>query len=376
MKKVLFLLTLIVILTISYFSIVITVGDGPKTNNNIDVITKKTTTLDMVMVGDMLLHSTVYNDAYKNGVYDFTSMFSMIKPIVKNYDLAFYNQETILGGTSIGLSNYPRFNSPQEVGDAMIDAGFNLVGLANNHVMDRGEIAINNSLNYWNSKTDVMTAGSYTSFAERDEVKIMTKNDITYTLLAYTKGTNGLPVPSGKEYLANVYDEALVKADVERARALVDVVMVSIHWGTEYTHTPNSFQEETAAYLASLGVDIVIGHHPHVIQPITKINNTIVIYSLGNFISGQKDFLRQLVGLMAGIKITKTVEGDTKTITIENTANELLYTYHNSSFHNFKVIPFSQIDSSYLSNYAEAYETFSEVVRKNDPTLIINPLKK
>ena len=134
----------------------------------------KTSKLSLVMVGDGLLHSSVYNDAYKDGVYDFKTQLEYIKPIVQNYDLAFYNQESILGGTSIGLSDYPTFNSPWEFGDAMIDAGFNLVSLANNHTMDRGEKAIINSCEYWKTK-DVLTAGSYCSSEEANEIKIKEK---------------------------------------------------------------------------------------------------------------------------------------------------------------------------------------------------------
>ena len=175
----------------------------------------KTSKLSLVMVGDALLHSSVYNDAYKNGVYDFSSQLEYIKPIIQKYDLAFYNQESILGGTSIGLSDYPTFNSPQEFGDAMVDAGFNLVSLANNHTLDRGEKAVLNSCEYWKTK-DVLTAGSYTSFEEANEIKIKEKNGIKYTLLSYTYGTNGIPVPSGKEYLVNLYSDEKAKEDIEK----------------------------------------------------------------------------------------------------------------------------------------------------------------
>ena len=166
----------------------------------------KTSKLSLVMVGDALLHSSLYNDGYQNGVYDFKKQLEYIKPIIQNYDLAFYNQESILGGTSLGLSDYPTFNSPQEFGDAMIDAGFNMVSLANNHTLDKGEKAVISSCEYWKEK-DVLTSGSYSSFEEADEIKIKEKNGIKYTLLAYTYGTNGISVPSGKEYLVNLYSD-------------------------------------------------------------------------------------------------------------------------------------------------------------------------
>ena len=153
-KKLVYIVLLIVLL--SGLIIYLFIQNKPKEEKEIKKENKeeikeetpKTSKLSLVMVGDALLHSSLYRDGYKNGKYDFTSQLEFIKPIIKNYDLAFYNQESILGGTEIGLSDYPTFNSPQEFGDAMIDAGFNLVSLANNHTLDRGEKAVLNSCEY------------------------------------------------------------------------------------------------------------------------------------------------------------------------------------------------------------------------------------
>ena len=270
---------------------------------------EEVTSLNMIMVGDALIHSSIYNDALEktnyNG-YDFASMLTYIKDIVSDYDLAYYNQETILGGDEIGLSDYPTFNSPYEFGDAMLDAGFNMVSLATNHTFDRGEEGVENSCAYWKQhEDDVLYAGSYCSLEERNEVKVKEMNGITYSMLSYTYGTNGIYVPEDEEYMVNVWPTDLaindplndseyqaykeqVKKDVEAVRDKVDVLMVAMHWGVEYTHTPTAYQEDMADYLASLGVDIIIGSHPHVIQPVTWIDDTLVIYSLGNFISAQE----------------------------------------------------------------------------------------
>ena len=197
------------------------------------------------MVGDALLHSSVYKDAYKDGIYDFSSQLEFIKPIIKKYDLAFYNQETILGGTEIGLSDYPTFNSPKEFGDNMLDIGFNIVNLATNHTLDRGEKAILNSCEYWNSKKDkVLFAGSYCSKEEAEEIKIKEVNGIKYTLLSYTYGTNGIKIPEGKEYFVNIYSDEKAKADIEKVRDKVDLLLVSMHWGTEYKTEPTDEQKE------------------------------------------------------------------------------------------------------------------------------------
>lgn len=365
------------------------------TNNNVIAGDKnkpkeeeeKTYKLSMVIVGDNLIHSSIYKDANKLAGYDgydFKPMITMIKDKVKGYDLAYYNQETILGGSELGLSDYPTFNSPYEAGDAMLDAGFNMVSLATNHTIDRGEKAVLNSCEYWKSKTDVLTAGSYCSEEERNEIKVMEKNDITYTMLNYTYGTNGIAIPEGKDYLVNVWPmdynadygegyeafKETVKKDVERVRDKVDVLIVAMHWGVEYTHTPTKYQKDAAEFLASLGVDIVIGTHPHVVQPVEWIDDTIVFYSLGNFISAQEqsDNYNKMVGLMSSLDITKTVKGDDVDIKIDNINNELIFTYY-QGYRNFKVIPFSEINSTYLPTYESVYNEYSEVVKMYDETM-------
>ncbi len=358
---------------------------------------EKTTSVSLVMVGDNLIHSSIYKDANANANYDgydFKPMYSYLKEVVSNYDLAYYNQETILGGSEIGLSDYPTFNSPQEVGDAMIDAGFNLVSLATNHTMDRGEKAITKSCEYWNShKDEVLSAGSYCSEEERNEIKIKEKNGIKYTMLSYTYGTNGIPVPKGKEYLVNVWPTDLdindverdtdyqaykeqVKKDIEAVRDKVDVLMVAMHWGVEYTHTPTEYEVDMANYLASLGVDIVIGSHPHVVQPVTWIDDTLVIYSLGNMLSAQETDLdyAKMVGLMSSVKITKTTKGNESKITLSDVNNDLLFTYF-QGYRKYKVVPFSSSDiGNYLSDAKRLYDKYSAVIKRMDDSMPVMAL--
>ncbi len=343
--------------------------------------------ISLVMVGDNLIHDKIYNYAYRDGKYDFSSILTSIKPIVSKYDLAYYNQETILGGSEIGLSSYPAFNSPYEVGDAMIDCGFNMVSLATNHTLDRGEKAVINSFNYWSSKSNVMTAGSYSSNEERNKVNIKEVNGIKYTMLNYTYGTNGISVPSGKDYLVNIWPvtgsnpnsdskyqnyKSVVKEDIDRVKDKVDLLIVAMHWGIEYESSPNSYQEDMANYLSSLGVNIIIGTHPHVVQPVTYVGDTLVIYSLGNFLSAHEVVnIANRVGLMSMVDITLK---DNK-IELANLNNELLYTYYTSSYGDIKVIPFSEISSDYLSNYEEVYNRFKSVVTKLNTDISVVPLK-
>ena len=349
------------------------------------------TSISLIMAGDNLINDKLYNAAKKDdGSYDFKSMYSYIKDIVKNYDLAYYNQETILGGSEIGVSSYPAFNSPYEVGDATIDTGFNLVSLATNHTLDRGEKAIINSLNYWNNKSNVLTSGSYLSNNDRNKVNIKEVNNITYTMLNYTYGTNGIKVPEGKEYLVNIWPctgnnpdndtkyqeyKEVVKDDILRVRDKVDLLIVAIHFGVEYTHVPTNYQIDMAEFLSSLGVDIIIGTHPHVIMPITYINDTLVIYSLGNFLSAQdtNNDYNTTVGLLSSIKITKNIDKDNNSsIKLSDLNNELIYTTNKDGY---KIIPFSNPDiKDYLNDYERVYNKYANIVRSIDSSININSL--
>ncbi len=209
-------------------------------------------------------------------------------------------------------------------------------------------------------------------------------------MLNYTYGTNGMPVPKGKEYLVNVWPTDLsindierdtkyqaykeeVKRDIQKLRDKVDILIVAMHWGVEYTHTPTAYQQDEAKFLADQGVDIIIGTHPHVIQPVTWIDDTLVIYSLGNFISAQyqDDNYNKMVGLMSSVEITKTVKGDKKEISIDNVNNELIFTYYNkATWRDFKVIPFSNSEiKKYLPSYKNVYQRYKEIVQKYDKNM-------
>lgn len=326
-----------------------------------------TTRASLFMVGDALIHSAVYADADTGNGYDFRPMIEEVKEISKNYDLAFYNQETILGGSELGLSSYPRFNSPYEVGDAFIDAGFNLVSLANNHTLDRGETAILNSHRYWMQHPEVMTAGSFSSNDEMAQPNIGEVNGISYAFFAYTDWTNGLVAPSGKEYLLARYSNELAKQDIEKVRGQVDVVIVSMHFGDEYSLSVSSRQRGIATYLASLGVDIVIGHHPHVVEPIEMIDDTLVIYSLGNFISAQRG-VEKLTGMMFSLDIVKTTEAGVSKVSLENMKAGLVYTYSdtiNGIRRNFKVYPYQNLTEELLPNHEMYYNKYMNLILQN-----------
>lgn len=347
--------------------------------------------INMLATGDALIHNAVYweyaTGNRDTGPYNFDGALDYVRDIVSEYDIAYYNQETPFAG---GLPDgYPRFSTPSEFGDAMIKAGFNMISTATNHTIDKGEDGILNFYNYLKNKDGIIFNGIADSATARNNFMIGEKNNITYTMLSYTTSTNGLPVPSGKDYLVNVYDAEQVKSDIEAVRDKVDVLIVAMHWGVEYASTPNSDQQEIAQYLADLGVDIILGAHPHVLQPITWIDDTLVMYSLGNFISNQygTDDYNKLVGFMATLDITKTVTPEgVVDITIDNLGGELIFTKYNgnpittANHDGHQVIPFSKMTDEVLSTFTHSierdrlYEKYSGILESMGVDLNIAPL--
>ncbi len=351
----------------------------------------------MIMVGDNIIHESVFKDALKNGnnsTYDFKPMYELVKPIISSYDIAYVNQETVLGGRELGVRGYPNFNSPQEVGDDLIDTGFNLFSLATNHLMDSGVSSVKSQREYFDSKKDVLAVGSYMSMDARNKVEIREVNNIKYTMLNYTYGVNGNSV--SEEYLVNIWPTSnlnsnvsksivdndtkyqnykeQVKKDIDSVRDKVDVLIVAMHWGVEYASMPTEYQKDAAEFLASNGVDIVVGTHPHVIEPVTWIDDTLVIYSLGNFLSSQykTDYYNKVVGLMTNLEINKDKDGN---ISIDNVCNELTFTYYedvgNDLRGNIKIIPFSKMTSEYLTDYKNVYDTYKKVVQSMNSDMCV-----
>lgn len=363
--KKIFLLTLLIVVVLCGCS---TEKTKENMDNNINkepiVEEPKEKRMSLVAVGDVLIHGALYyeadkmNDVLYDDLYDFNYMFTEMKPLLENYDLKYCNQETIIGGKNLGVSHYPRFNSPDEIGDALMNLGFNMVSLANNHTLDKGEEGILYSVEYWKNK-EVVFSGQSSSLEERDNIKVYEQNGIKYAFLAYTDMTNGLAIPDRKDYLVHVYSDEKAKSDIESVKDKVDVIIVSMHWGEEYTHTPTYVQKREAQYLSSLGVDLIIGSHPHVIMPVDYVGDTLVIYSLGNFVSGQAPLgLAKTIGLLVGMDIV--VKEDK--VTFENLDYKLLYTYSTSSNTNYKVYPFDNLTDDILYNHESIEDEYMNIV--------------
>lgn len=333
-------------------------------NKTTTKVTKKTEKeskeLSLVMVGDCLIHKFVYTDAKESdGTYNFDKMFSEVKDLISGHDLAYYNQESNIGGKSLGLSAYPRFNSPEEIGDTMVNLGFNLVSLANNHTMDKKEAGVINSVNYWKTKPGVYYSGEALSESDRnDNIKVLEKNGIKYAFLSYTTVTNGLVPDNGKEYLTNIYSDEKAKSDIDKIKDKADFIIVAMHWGEEYVTDPNESQKKIASYLSSLGVNLIIGNHAHSIQPVQMIGDTLVFYALGNFISAQ-DTPNKLTGAIAYAK----VKLEDNKIKFYDISADLIYTYYKGG-RIFKVYPYTKLDNSILNNYEIYYNKYKEVLNK------------
>lgn len=303
---------------------------------------EKTTNLTLAAVGDILIHDRVYNKAKTPSGYDFNRNFQPVKPYLTEPDITIANQETMIGGKQHGLSSYPSFNSPHEVGDALKANGVDLVTLANNHTLDRGEKVILSALNYWN-QIDVMYTGAYLNEKDSQNIRLIKKNDITVSFLSYTYGTNGIPVPTGKDHLVNLIEVERIKRDILQAKKLSDVNVVSLHFGNEYERMPNDFQKEMVKVVTEAGGDIIIGHHPHVLQPVkwetaSDGSKTFVAYSLGNFLSGQRREFKDIGGIVQ-LSVTKRQKGSQ--ISIELTEPKFLPTYVDQPFviHPMKDLP-------------------------------------
>lgn len=279
------------------------------------------TTINIKMVGDMLMHTGVSDSGLmEDGTYNYDHLFTHVKEDIQSADIAIVNQEVILGGTELGISGYPTFNAAYEVGDALVNAGFNVVLHATNHTIDKGATGVDNCINYWKTNhPEIGVLGINQTAEDVNNIYVYEQGDIKVAILNYTYGTNGIALPTGREYIVNLLDEERIVNDLKKANELADFVIVCPHWGPEYKHEPwnepGSIYDQVgwAQLMADNGADLIIGAHPHVIQPVEWIegangNKTLCYWSLGNFVSNQ-DKAPRMVGAMADITIENNEAG-------------------------------------------------------------------
>lgn len=272
--------------------------------------------IDVMMIGDMLMHMGVQNSGrLADGSLNYDHLFTHIKSDIEEADIAIVNQEVIIGGEELGLSGYPTFNCAYEVGDALVKAGFNVVLQATNHTVDKGAVGVDNCINFWKTKyPDIAYLGINQTAEEKENIYVYEQEGIKIAILNYTYGTNGIPLPQDRQYLVNLLDEDVVKADLKKANELADFIIVCPHWGTEYTFVETEEQHYWADIFVENGADLIIGAHAHVIEPVKWVesengNKALCYYSLGNYVSTQNE-ASNMLGAMAKVTITNDENGN------------------------------------------------------------------
>ncbi len=258
-----------------------------------DTVTAPDATVTIGMVGDILVHTYVWKSGVQDdGSRNYDHIFENVRGDIEPLDLAMLDQETILGGESLGFSGYPSFNSPQEFADAEVAAGFDVILHANNHVLDRSMTGIESELAYWRANfPQVIVTGMADSEEAAAVVPVVELAGHKVAVLNFTQDTNGIPLPDEAPWAVRMLTDEQVESDFAAAKAAgAEAIIVCPHWGEEYTEGPNDYQREWAVRFIELGATVIFGNHPHVMQPVELLTatdgRTVPVYwSLGNFVS-------------------------------------------------------------------------------------------
>ncbi len=282
-------------------------------------------TATIIMVGDVLLHTPVNNSGkQEDGSYNYDHLFTHVQDKVQEADLALVNQEIILSGKEAGLRGYPRFNGAFEVGDSLVKAGFDVVLHATNHAMDMGKEGLLRCTSFWeNTYPEISVVGIYDSAEDAGEICIREVNGIRIAILNYTYSTNGQPIPEDMPYAVDMWNEKAIAANLAIARENADFIIVCPHWGKEYVFEEIEKQRKWAQFLADEGVDLCIGTHPHVIEPVDWVtgkdgNEMLVYYSIGNYVNATSGTAAGVAARMLGAMAEVEIIMDEEDCRIEN----------------------------------------------------------
>ncbi len=365
----------------------------PSNSHHIGLESDEDTTVTIVIsaVGDLMCHSVQYNYArVEIDSFDFTNVFSEVKSYLQEPDFTFGNLETVLGGKSIGYSGYPRFNSPDAYAYALKAAGFDLLTTANNHALDQGEFGLIRTIEQLD-KLELNYNGTFTSQHDRDSIRIFNLKGIKIAFLAYTYGTNGYAVPKGKNYLINLIDLENIKSGIQRSREKnTDLVLIHFHFGEEYQREPNNYQKEVVDFAIENGADIIIGSHPHVLQPAKffksnggRLDSGFVAYSLGNFVSNQR-WRYSDAGAILNLYITKNLMNDSVFISRSEFIPTWVFKGETNNQKEFIILP---AETAYSTNsykflrkkdielMRQAFEDSKSILTKYDQRIKIKKLK-
>lgn len=259
--------------------------------------------LVITAVGDIMVHNTQLAAAHRpdTGSYDFAPFFSVVKPLLQAAHLTIGNLETTLAGPQTGYSGYPRFNTPAVLAADLKDCGFDVLTTANNHCLDRGEAGLLQTIRHLD-EAGVLHTGTFSTKEEQSKPLITEVKGVKIAILAYTYGTNGIALPKNSQAAVNRLDPRQITRDIAAAKALeAELILVALHFGEEYRAQPTVYQTQLAGEILEAGADIIIGHHPHVLEPVVLCRQDpeqgspakLVAYSLGNFVSDQKGVERR-----------------------------------------------------------------------------------
>ncbi len=338
--------------------------------------------VEVIMVGDILLHMPVEDAARdEDGKYDFDFVFANLKEEISNADIAIANQEVIIGGEELGISGYPSFNAPVEIADSLVEAGFDVICHATNHALDKGKRGILNTCEYWDREyPEITVLGINKDENEYKNVNIIEKNGIKIALLNYTYGTNGIQQPSDMPYAVDMLDEEKVAKDLEYAEENADFTIVCPHWGTEYNLEIDAYQEKWSEFFREKGADLVIGAHPHVIEPVIFMEDGIegntnnhgngdmlIYYSLGNFVNWTSGMGSGVANRMLGGMAKVTIEKKEGEAIIKDYGIRAIVCHVESGHEGVTVYP--------LNEYTDELTSRNEIVHQ-DPDFSKEYLKK
>lgn len=342
---------------------------------------KTDTTFKLSAIGDVMCHNTQYWDAYNSetGEYDFSYVFENISYYTKTADVCVASLETTFAGAERGYSNYPTFNSPDALAYSLKDIGVDIISTAGNHALDTGFSGLSRTIDVLD-QADIKHLGTYKTAEDQQQILYHYIKGLKLAFINYTYGTNGIAIPSGKDFCVNLIDKDLMQKQIETAKSEnADIIIACMHWGTEYRTTANSEQEKLADFLFENGVDIIIGNHPHVLEQMEKRTVTLedgttkegfVIYALGNFITDQ-NAANTRNSIILDLTVTKHTNG---TVSVDKAEYTPIYMYKNKSVqkHKMKLIDIersimdyeSGVDTSITSNLYNTLKTELEKIKK------------
>ncbi|HZK43802.1 MAG TPA: CapA family protein [Syntrophomonadaceae bacterium] len=299
-------------------------------------------TITLTAAGDCLMHNTqIMAGLQADGTYNFDTYFREVEDLIRAGDYAAVTFEAPMAGKEKVYTGYPVFNSPDAIANTFKDSGFDLIVTSNNHILDKGITAALRTMQIYKD-VGLDTVGTYMTEEESRKFLIKDIRGVKVGYLGYGYGTNGIPVPKGYEFFFNFLDEDKILADIKAIRSEVDILIVMLHWGVEYSIKPTQEQEILAKEILRAGADAIIGSHPHVIQPMEIVEidgqKKVIAYAIGNFISHQRGVERNS-GIVLKLKFSKDFNDGRITLEEVSYTPTFSHHYNNNGKKEFRVVP-------------------------------------